>query len=74
MLLRNQVIDLDEPPPTPLAEKSVAEVVKETFQQVPEGLNNMLGQIGEAWSDPGKVISEAAEKAERIWSDVKDGE
>ena len=73
IFLRNQVIDLDEPPPTPLAEKSVPEVVKDTFQQVPGELNNMLGQIGDAWSDPGKVVSEAAEKAALIWSDIKDG-
>ena len=75
IFLRNQVIDLDEPadPSSPLAGKSVPEVVQETVQHVPEELNKMLGEMGEAWSDPGKAVSEMAKEAGRIWSDIKDG-
>jgi len=73
MLLRNQVIDLDEPEPPPTPPKSAPEVVKETFQQVPEELGRQLGEMKKAWSDPGKAISDAAKEAGRIWSDIKDG-
>lgn len=72
MLLRNQVIDLDEPE-VPEAGKSPLEVVGETLQQVPEELNKQLGQIKDAWSDPAKAVGDMAKEAERIWSDIKDG-
>src|SRR5687767_711494 len=72
MLLRNQVIDLDAPD-TSLAGKSVPEIVKQTFEQIPGQLHSTLDEAKKAWSDPGKVISDAAQEAERIWSDIKAG-
>ena len=73
MLLRNQVIDLDEPAPTPLAEKSVPQLVQDAVHEIPERLNATLDEGKKAWSDPGKVLSDAAKEAERRWSDIKAG-
>ena len=53
--------------------KSVPETVKETLKQVPDQLKSTLGAIGEAWSDPGAVISDAAAEAKRKWDDIKAG-
>ena len=57
----------------PVKMKSVKDFVSDTVKQIPDQLNKTLGAIGEAWSDPGAVISEAEEEAKRKWDDIKAG-
>ena len=58
--------------PSPVG-KSASEVIKDTLQHIPEELNNQLGEMKKAWSDPGQVVSDAVNEAGRIWSDIKSG-
>lgn len=53
--------------------KSAKEVVSDTLKQVPDQLKRTLGEIGEAWSHPGDVLSAAAEEAKRKLDDIKAG-
>jgi hypothetical protein len=53
--------------------KSVSETVKDTLKQVPGATKAILGEIAEAWSDPGAVLDQAAENAKQKWDDIKAG-
>jgi hypothetical protein len=49
----------------PAPDKTVGDFVSDTIKQIPGQLNRTLGEIGEALSHPGEVISEAVEEAKR---------
>jgi hypothetical protein len=53
--------------------KSPSQVVKDTIQHIPDELNRQVGEIGKAWSDPGKTLGNAIDEAGRLWSDIKNG-
>lgn len=53
--------------------KPVLETVIDTAKQIPGQLKSTLGAIGEAWSDPIGVISDATTEAKRKLDDIKAG-
>ncbi len=57
----------------PTLTKSAPEIVRETAKQIPDQLKKTLGAIGEAWSDPIGVISDAADEAKRKLDNIKSG-
>ena len=66
---RTPTFTRDAPPPT----KPVLETVSDTAKQIPGQLKSTLGAIGEAWSDPIGVISDAAAEAKRKLDNIKAG-
>jgi hypothetical protein len=80
MLLRNQVadldepvIDLDEPEPPSLKDKSIPQLYKETLEEVPQRLKDTAAEVGKTWSDPGQALSDIKKDAESRWNDIKNG-
>lgn len=59
--------------PDPTLTKSPLEIVRDTAKQIPGQLKSTLGAIGEAWSDPIGVISDATDEAKRKLDNIKDG-
>jgi len=66
---RTPTFTRDTAPPT----KPVLETVTDTAKQIPGQLKSTLGAIGEAWSDPIGVISDATTEAKRKLDDIKAG-
>jgi hypothetical protein len=66
---RTPTFTRDNAPPT----KPVLETVTDTAKQIPGQLKSTLGAIGEAWSDPIGVISDATTEAKRKLDDIKAG-
>lgn len=67
--VRTPTFTRDSAPPT----KPVLETVTDTAKQIPGQLKSTLGAIGEAWSDPIGVISDATTEAKRKLDDIKAG-
>jgi hypothetical protein len=66
---RTPTFTRDAPPPP----RPVLETVIDTAKHIPGELKRTLGAIGEAWSDPIGVISDATIEAERKLANIKDG-